>query len=192
MKKRLALLTALVFLVPAGSARATPFVIQPGEYGVNTLGPFKTKWSRSYAPDIGAATRAFGAPSNSFPSGWGGCVVKWKRYGLRIEFYNFGGDPRGTCHPEVGLAQSFTIEDSRKWRSWKGLRIGMPEADVERYHGWAEWHDGGRFNDPGYWLRAQFSPFGDGSEYAVVAAHLRHDLYGKVAGFSGWIGAAGE
>lgn len=190
--KRLTLLTALVALLLATSASAARFIIKPGKYGVNRLGPYKTKWSRAYAPDIGAATRAFGAPSNLYPNGSGGCVVKWKRYGLRIEFYNFGGDTRGTCHPEVGLAQSFTIEDSRRWRSWKGLRIGIPEADVEYYHAWAEWHNGGRFNDPGYWLRSQLSPFGNGNEYPIVAAHLRHDFYGKVYRFSGWIGAAGE
>jgi hypothetical protein len=190
--RRLILLAlALTLWIPSATDARTTFGIKAGEYNVLRLGPFKTKWSRSYEPNIGAAIRAFGPPSNSFAS-QGTCVVKWRRHGLRIVFANFGGDTRGICHPDVGLAQSFTATEKRRWTTHQGLRIGMLEADVSYRHQWAEWHSGSRFYDPGYWLVSAFSPFGEGAEYPVLAAHLRHVDYGKVWKFSGWIGSAGE
>ena len=98
----------------------------------------------------------------------------------------------GSVDPENGLPQSFTIRGERKWRTHAGLRIGMPESEVEDHHIWAKWHEQSRFYEQGYWLVSAFSPFGDGSEYPVLSAQLRHGDYGKVWGFSGWIGAAGE
>ena len=193
--KRL-LLTAVAVLASAlvmsqAQADAASFTIETGNYRVTKLGPLRTTSSRTYAPTIRRAIEKFGRPSNSFASR-GGCVVKWRRPGLRIEFYNFGGDRRGVCHPQVGRAQSFTIEGSQKWRSWNGLRIGMPEDRVLDLHPFADWFDGSRFYDEGYWLRWNFSPFGDGSEYPVLAAHLRYGYTGRVKSFSGWIGSAGE
>ena len=181
-------LTALLLIAP--ESHAASFTIETGSFRVTKLGPLKTTSSRTYAPTIRRAIRAFGQPSNSFPNG--GCVVKWKRLGLRIQFSGFAGDPRGQCHPDVGRAQSFTIERSEKWRTWKGLRIAMPEDRVLDLHPFADWFDGDRFYDEGYWLRWNFSPFGDGSEYPILAAHLRNGSSGSVKSFSGWIGSAGE
>jgi hypothetical protein len=191
MKHVLALgLSALAPLLVAPDAHAASLTIRTGSFEVTRLGPLKTTSSRTYAPTIRRAVRAFGQPSNSFPNG--GCVVKWKRLGLRIQFSNFGGDPRGVCHPAVGRAQSFTIERSRKWRTWKGLRIGMLEARVAERHPRADWFDGNRFYDQGYWLRWNQSRFGGGGEYPVLAAHLKNGTSGRVTSFSGWIGSAGE
>lgn len=182
---------ALGALLLAPQAHAAPFTIKPGELSVTKLGPLKTKSSRRYAPTIGKAVNAFGRPSNSFRTSSSSCVVKWRRLGLRIVFANFG-DTRDTCLRDVGRAQSFTIERSRKWRSWRGLRIGMPDDRVVRLHPAAKWFDGNRFYDEGYWLRSAVSPFGTGAEYPVVAAHLRHGDRGRVKSFAGWIGSAGE
>ena len=178
---RILLATALVvgLLALAGPAGAEPFSVKAGEYGVLRLGPFKTKTTRTYHAKVGDAIRAFGQPSNLFPNGSGGCVGKWRRFGLRIEFYDFGGDTRSICHPEVGQAQSFTIRGSRKWRTHAGLRIGMRESQVQEKHIWAEWHDTSRFHEQGYWLVTAVSPFGDGGEYPALAAHLRHGHYGR-------------
>jgi hypothetical protein len=115
-----------------------------------------------------------------------------KRLGLRIQFSSFSGDPRGVRHPDVGRAQSFTVERSRKWRTWKRLRIGMAEDRVLDLHPRADWFDGNRFYDEGYWLRWNHSPFGGGNEYPVLAAHLANGDSGRVKSFSGWIGSAGE
>jgi hypothetical protein len=174
----------------ASPAQARSFKIETGALQVTKLGPLRTTSSRHYAPTIRRAIRAFGQPSNSFPNG--GCVVKWRRLGLRIQFSSFDADPRGVCHPAVGRAQSFTIERSRKWRTWKGLRIRMPAVRVLELHPRADWFDGNRFYDQGYWLRWAISPFGTGGEYPVLAAHLRHGTSGRVKSFSGWIGSAGE
>jgi hypothetical protein len=183
-------LAALAASLVAPQAHAASFTIETGNFRVKQLGPLKTSSNRTYAPTIRRAISAFGQPSNSFSNG--GCVVKWKRLGLRIVFANFSGDPRGICHPDVGRAQSFTIERSQKWRTWKGLRVGMPEDRVLELHPYADWADDSRFYDQGYWLRWNYSPFGDGSEYPVLAAHLRNGYTGRVRSFSGWIGSAGE
>ena len=191
-KQRVLAITVPAFaaLLSAPQAHAASFTIDTGSFQVTRLGPLKTTSNRTYAPTIRRAIRVFGQPSNSFPNG--GCVVKWKRLGLRIQFSNFGGDPRGVCHPRVGRAQSFTIERSRKWRTWKGLRIGMPEDRISELHPYADWFDGNRFYDQGYWLRWNHSRFGDGGEYPVLGAHLRNGDSGRVKSFSGWIGSAGE
>ena len=184
-------LAALAASLCASPAVARSFTIETGSLAVSRLGPLKTTSSRTYAPTIRRAVRAFGQPSNSFNNG-GGCVVKWRRLGLRMLFASFAGDPRGVCHPAVGRAQSFTIERSEKWRTWKGLRIGMRESRVLDLHPFADWFDGNRFYDQGYWLRWNHSPFGDGGRYPVLAAHLKRGDEGRVESFSGWIGAAGE
>jgi hypothetical protein len=182
---------ALVVLLLVPQAQARPFTIKVGEFAVTKLGPLNTKSSRRYVPTIGKAVAAFGRPSNSFPSSSSSCVVKWRRLGLRIVFANFG-DTRDTCLRDVGRAQSFTIERSRKWRTWHGLRIRMPEDRVLELHSGAEWFDGNRFYDEAFWLRSAVSPFGTGAEYPVLAAHLRHGDHGRVRSFAGWIGSAGE
>lgn len=182
---------AMGALLLASQAHAAPFTIEPGELGVTKLGPLKTKSSRTYAPTIGKAVNAFGSPSNSFRTSDSSCVVKWRRLGLRIVFANFG-DTRDTCLRDVGRAQSFTIERSRKWRTWHGLRNRMREDRVLELHPGATWFDGDRFRDEGFWLRSAVSPFGDGSEYPVLSAHLRQGDHGRVSSFAGWIGSAGE
>ena len=179
----------------ATEARAKSYTIETGTFTVSRLGPFKTTHKRSYAPTIGEAIKAFGRPSNSFRISPGdGCAAKWKRLGLRIEFYNFGVAPSeaSDCEPEVGLAQSFTIERSKKWRTWKGLSLGMREERVWDLHpdaGWIEDHD---YYPNGYWLRDNYSPIGDGGDYPILAAYLKHRDTGRVKSFYGWIGAAGE
>jgi hypothetical protein len=115
-------------------------------------------------------------------------VVKWRRLGLRIVFANFG-DTRSTCRPGVGRAQSFTIERSAKWRTWKGLRIGMAAASVLQLHPRARWVAGNRFYRDAYWLRSAISPFGEGARYPTIAATLKGGL---VSSYYGWIGSAGE
>jgi hypothetical protein len=185
-----AVLAAVALTTQAAQARS--YTIRAGEHVVTRLGPFKTRFTRHYAPTIRKAIRAFGRPSRSFRTRYDGCVVKWKRLGLRVEFYNLGYHPHGICHPDSGLAQSFIIKRSKKWRTWKGLRIGMPEKRVWDLHPLAEWVDDRDGQPASYWLRSAYSPFGDGGDYAVVSARLWHRTYGRVVSFEGWIGAAGE
>jgi hypothetical protein len=187
----LPLVVALVTLTvgAAPSAQAKSHTIVPGKWAVKRLGPFKTQNSRHYRPTVGQAIRAFGRPSSRFQK-QGGCVVKWKRLGLRIEFWNFGGTPPGEtiCSDDVGLAQSFNVT-GRKFRTWRGLRVGMRESRLLRLHPGADWFGGDRYSPPAWWLRQQASPYGDGSDYAIVAARMHRD---RVSQLDGWIGAAGE
>lgn len=187
-------ITAIGVCVFAAQAQAGAYTIKTGKWSVTRLGPLKTKSSRSYAPTVGRAIAAFGRPSSRFGSR-GGCVVKWKRLGLRIEFYNFGFATGSVCDADVGRAQSFSIKRApraRRWRTWKGLRIGMPERRVWDRHPHADWVEASRFYGQGYWLRWNYSPFGDGDPYPILSAHLRKGSSGNVVSFAGWIGAAGE
>ena len=170
-------------------APARSFTIETGEYVVKQLGPLKTRSSRYYSPTVGRAINAFGRPSSRFHRS-GGCVVKWRRLGLRIEFYSFGHAPsEDRCAADVGQAQSFTITGSKKWRTSKGLRIGMSEEDMWDRHPNAEQVRDDFYPD-GYWLRQAYSPFGDGAYYPVLSVQLSPG--GNVKNFYGWIGAAGE
>ena len=141
----LSLLVVAVTALAVGAssaAQAKPYTIVPGKWTVKRLGPFKTQNTRHYRPTVGRAIRAFGRPSSRFQK-QGGCVVKWKRLGLRIEFWNFGGTPPGQtiCSDDVGLAQSFNVTE-RKFRTWRGLRVGMRESRLRRLHPAADWFDG--------------------------------------------------
>jgi hypothetical protein len=176
-------------------AEARSYTIETGKFGVTKLGPLNTRSSRTYTPTIRRAIRAFGQPSSSFKITAGeGCAVKWKPLGLRMEFYNFGvaSSEGSDCEPDIGRAQSFTIKRSRKWRTWKGLRIGMDETRVSALHPSAFWVFDDRFYDDGYWLRSNYSPFGDGGEYPILAAYMTNGDSRRVKSFGGWIGAAGE
>ena len=181
------LTAAVVALTVCGPAQAKSYTIVPGKWGVKRIGSFHTVNSAHNRPTIGNAVRAFGTPSSRFQK-HGGCVVKWKRLGLRIEFWNFGGLPPGQtiCGDDASFAQSFKVTARRKLRTWRGLRIGNTENRLLRLHPGARWHDAGR---GAWWLRSQTSPFGDGSRYAIIAASIRS---GRVSRFDGWIGAAGE
>jgi hypothetical protein len=172
----------------AATAQARSYTIESGKYSVTELGPLNTRSTRTYAPTIRKAVHAYGKPSNKFSLSDSACVVKWRRLGLRIVFANFG-DTRSTCKPGVLRAQSFTIERSAKWRTWKGLNIGMAAASVLQMHPRARWIDNDRFYRDAYWLRTAVSPYGDGSRYPTIAATLEN---GVVSGFYGWIGSAGE
>jgi hypothetical protein len=184
-------LTAVVAaLTVCGPAQAKSYTIVPGKYGVKRIGSFHTGYSANNQPTIGKAVRAFGIPSSRFQK-HGGCVVKWKRLGLRIEFWNLGGLPPGQtiCGDDASFAQSFNVTARKKLRTWRGLRLGMTEGRLEHLHPSARWHDRDRYAPAAWWLRQQASPFGDGGQYAIVAARV---LHGRVSRFDGWIGAAGE
>ena len=174
--------------VSAPPAAARSYEIVPGESGVKRIGPYKTKSTRSYRPTIRGAVRAFGRPS-SRRRRRGGCVVKWRRLRLRIEFYNFGGVEPGKTICTDAFAQSFSAK-GRRFRTWKGLRVGMSRDRMLELHPSAELFKGDRYQPRAWWLRQQVSPYGDGTtSYAIVAARVRR---GSVSRLDGWIGGAGE
>jgi hypothetical protein len=180
----------MLALLAATSANAKTQVIRANAVQVTRIGDFRTTYSRSYAPTIRMARRAFGEPSNTFPSSrYGGCVVKWSRLGLRILFTNFGSPGHSDCEPDIGLAQSFTVYKGKRVRTWRGLHIAVPDESVPDYHPWAEFVVEDRFYPDGWWLRTAESPYGPPHEYPVVEALVTGDI---VSSLYGWIGAAGD
>ena len=177
-----------VLALASATAQAASYEIHTGRYGVKSLGPFFAQQTARYKPTLDVATSKFGRPSNVFRVRGGGCVAKWKQLGLRIEFWSFS--VADDC--DGGLAQSFSIERSRKWVTWRGLRITMTETQLLDRHPRATWERAIRGTPKGWWLKTAYSPYGDGSPYPVISAHLRHGDTGRVDSLRGWIGSAGE
>ncbi|HWT22981.1 MAG TPA: hypothetical protein VN213_05690 [Solirubrobacteraceae bacterium] len=178
-------LASLLVAAPAHSlpsrSQAKTYTIRAGAQIVRQIGSFDTRRD----PTIAAATRTFGAPSSRSLRAAYWCRVTWRRLELTIDFMNFGGHGPGetTCTDTVGKAQSFVVK-SRRFRTWKGLRVGVGADRIQELHPPAEFRQGR------WWLRTAVSPFGDQSEYAVISA----DVGGRrrVKELDGWIGAAGE
>jgi hypothetical protein len=159
----------------------------PAGYTIRVSGGYVTRIG-AFRPredaTIAAAERVFGTASSKQLGKYNDCRVTWSRIGLRIEFVNFGGRSPGqtTCTRSVGLSQSFSVR-GRRFRTWKGLRVGQSSDAILDHHPNAE------FRRNTWWLKTAVSPFGDQSEYAVVDAVVaRH----RVTAIAGWIGAGGE
>lgn len=105
-----------------------------------------------------------------FPSA---CTATWSGYGLTIGFYNLGGaDP---CAPSGGRF-SRAVMHGKRWRTSKGLRVGMVTSRVRRYYPRATWHRGLRSYWPtGWWLVTRPSRIGLGdSKYPGLLAETRN------------------
>ncbi len=127
-------LIALTVAAIAGTptvAESRSHTMTPGTHIVRSIGSFDTTRTRRYAPTIARATRAFGKPSSRVRR-FGGCVVKWKRLGLRIDFHNFGGTPPGQtiCGPDASYAQSFSATPPAVVPVWDGGAYAVVSAHV--------------------------------------------------------------
>lgn len=164
---RLVLATAVILaaLSVPGRVEAVSFVVR----GDERIGTFAVKADGT----LGGAIRAFGQPSHLRRQGES-CVVTWVRHGLTIFFYNLGG--RNPCALRFGHF-SKAILGGERWRTGKGLRVGMPARVIPRYYPRATFHRGLRFNWPsGWWLAMRRSPFGNGDEYPGLLAETRRGL----------------
>jgi hypothetical protein len=184
-----ALLAAAALLLPAASAAAQGPTIITNRTSVESLGDFDVSSGPNKRPTIAKAIRAFGKPSNSFRTSDVSCAVKWKKLGLRVVFVNLGSPGAPPCGKRAGAAQSFTIQEAPQWRTWRLLKIGMPESRIKELHPEARLVTNNRFYPDGWWLRTARNRFGDGSKYPIVNARVRD---GVVVAFEGWIGAGGE
>ena len=138
---RTALVIVVVLLTTAGVANAeSSFVIQAD----TKIGTFAVKADGSLA----GAVRAFGTPRLKRTGE--ACFASWSQYGLIMNFYNLGGqDP---CKPKYGRFSKAVVHGNR-WRTNKGLQIGMPSSSIRRYYPDAAFHKGLRFYWPsGWWL----------------------------------------
>jgi hypothetical protein len=189
MRTTFSALLIAALLVPAATAAAQGPTIITDRHSVVFLGDFDTSSGPNKRPTIAKAIRAFGKPSNSFRTSDASCAVKWRKLGLRVVFVNLGSPGAPPCGKRVGAAQSFTIQEAPQWRTWRLLKIGMPESRIQELHPEARLVTDNRFYPDGWWLRTARNRFGDGSKYPIVEARVRD---GVVVAFDGWIGAAGE
>ena len=133
---------------------------------------------------LGGALETFGEPSRMRrdpTSGWNGCVVTWRSAGLRIYFYNLGG--QDSCEPESGRFRDALVT-GKQWRTASGLRIGHAERLIRRYHPRAQKRQGGWWS-----LVTRRSPYGEGGPYDGLAAKVNR---GSVSAFAIYFQAGGD
>jgi hypothetical protein len=186
------LAVAVVVLALPSSADAWKKIRTNAEGQVSSLGKFTVRedgYSRS-AGRLDKAVDAFGSPDVRRLNQYGSCRVRWDRLGLRILFVNFGlipGDGHDTCDGRYGYAQKMAIEGpgSRKWRTQRGLRVGMTLGALRKRHPEAVRHHNG------YWLTTQMTPYGDGCPCPQAGLRATTDN-GRVASFRSWLSTAGD
>ena len=92
-------------------------------------------WRPLQAPTLAAAVSSLGAPDRTAPDDGGAtCRLSWRDSGLTVTFGSAGADP---CADDARLLRariSFRGPHRRRWRTFKGLRLGVPEGDVRRIY----------------------------------------------------------
>jgi hypothetical protein len=173
-----ALAVLLVVLAAPAAAQTTPsFVIRSDA----KVGAFAVKAEGSLA----GAIRAFGRPKLRRTGE--ACTATWTQYGLTMNFYNLGG--ANPCSPRFGRFSKAIVHGAR-WRTDKGLRIGMPSASIRRYYPRATFNRGLRFYRPsGWWVVTRRELFGAGGFYPGLLAETRG---GKVISFQVRYPAGGD
>ena len=180
----LTLAAATLFAASAESATAYTINVAGGQVGgyVSGIGEFHPYRD----PSIAAAAREFGRPSSRKLTSDNSCDVRWSDLGLRITFANFGlpGPGQTVCSDRASNAQTFRVR-GRRFRTWKGLRVGQREESIFDRHPTAEFRRGT------WWLKTSISVYGPSDqEFPVVDATI--GAAGRVKAIRGWIGAAGD
>jgi hypothetical protein len=157
--RSLGLGAVVALLLGASPATAAPsFVIR----GDTKIGTFAVQTDGSLA----GAIRAFGAPR--LRRSGEACTATWAAYGLTVSFYNLGG--QNPCTPRYGRF-SRAITHGPRWRTDKGLRVGLPSSVVRKYYPRAAFHRGLRFYWPsGWWLVTRPERFGGTGTYPGLLA----------------------
>jgi hypothetical protein len=165
-------------LAVAGAASAAPSFVVVAD---TRIGSFAVKTDGSLA----GAIRAFGQPKLRRTGE--ACSATWAEYGLTMSFYNLGG--ANPCMPRFGRFSKAIVHGTR-WRTDKGLRIGMPSTAIRRYYPRATFRRGLRFYWPsGWWLVAHRELFGGGGFYPGLLAETAR---GKVVSFQVRYPAGGD
>jgi hypothetical protein len=173
----LALATTL--LGASAASQPSSFVIQ-GDY---KIGGYAVKEDGT----LFGAIEEFGDPTSLRRGGqrlrgWNACVARWRELGLRIVFYNLGG--QDACKPQHGYFRDAIIT-GRQWRTSKGLQIRQPWRYILRHY------SGARPSANGVWwtLLPRKWPYGGGGTYAGLAAKV---MDGWVVAFQVYYQAGGE
>jgi hypothetical protein len=173
-----ALAVLVVVLTAPAAAQTTPsFVIE----GDAKVGAFAVKTDGGLA----GAIRAFGR--SKLRRTGESCTATWTQYGLTMNFYNLGG--ANPCSPRFGRF-SKAVTHGTRWRTDKGLRIGMASTAIRRYYSRATFKRGLRFYWPsGWWLVTRRESFGGRGLYPGLLAETRG---GKVIAFQVRYPAGGD
>jgi hypothetical protein len=106
------------------------------------------------------------------------CTVRWARHGLRIVFYNLGG--QNPCRPAFGFFSNARVRGPH-WRTNRGLKIGDGRQRLRNLYPNARFHPAEPgFWPAGWWLVRRSSAIGSGGGYPGLLARMRD---GRVAAF---------
>jgi hypothetical protein len=156
------LAAAAVALIAAGSANAQVLTI----HGDWKIGSFAVKRDGTLA----GAIDAFGRPGSRVRHGEA-CTVRWPRLGLRIGFYNLGG--QNPCRGATGHFSNARAAGPH-WRTNKGLEIGDTQRRLRDLYPNAVLHSGEEsVFPPGWWLVTRRSQVGTGGTYPGLLATVR-------------------
>jgi hypothetical protein len=161
---RLVGLLVAAALVLASAAAAQSLVIR----GDTNLSGYAVKRDGT----LFGAIEEFGDPSSLRRGRYRGqptvtCIARWQPLGLKITFYNLGG--QNPCRPQYGYFGEAWIT-SRQWRTASGLRVGHPWRYILRYHPRAR---PGGTRTGWWWLVTRYTPIGTGGPYAALAARVK-------------------
>jgi hypothetical protein len=178
----LKLITATVALVAAlvltSSAAAAVFTIR-GDW---RMGSFAVKKDGK----LRGAVDAFGQPTKKIRNGES-CAVRWTQHGLRIFFYNLGGN--NPCRGEFGFFSNARAKGPQ-WKTNRDLAIGDGEGRLQNLYPNASFHAAKRgFWPAGWWLVKRPNQFGTSGSYPGLLAHM-HD--GRVQAFHVRYAAGGD
>jgi hypothetical protein len=129
---------------------------------------------------LDGAIRAFGPPTSLRRSPYQGCAARWADLGLRINFYNLGG--QNPCQRQYGYFSDATMV-GRQWQTAKGLRIGDPSRKLYATY------TPRRFTGAWAWLVTRYLPYAGGFHYPGLAAKIQR---GWVVAFRVRYPAGGE
>jgi predicted metal-binding membrane protein len=172
----IALLAAGALVAAGASPASAAYTIRTKDGFVTSVGPL-----RSSEATVARATSVFGMPSVTDPVGDGtdACRLEWRRLRFRAVFANFG--IANAC--DEGLLQAGTIR-SRRFRTWRGLRVGDRSSTIPDKHPRAE------FRRNTWWLASVISQYGEeATRIPTVEAIVQG---GRVKVLRLWVGAAGD
>jgi hypothetical protein len=162
--KRLIVATAAIAVTLSGAASASAHVFTIR--GHWKIGSFLVQRDGT----LGGAIDAFGKPGSRHRDGVN-CTVRWPRHGLKIVFYNLGG--QRPCRPATGYFSNARARGPH-WQTGKGLEIGDRQRRLRRLYPNAEFHTGEPDSwSAGWWLVRRSSPFGTGGSYPGLLAKVR-------------------
>ena len=115
------------------------------------------------------AIDAFGQPGRKDRQG-ASCTVRWARHGLKVIFYNLGG--QNPCRPVYGYFSRARAQGPH-WETNRGLAIGDHKARLRNLYPNAKHHEASPgFWPAGWWLVKRQSPFGTGGSYPGLHAKM--------------------